>query len=59
MNPHNFIANQRDAKYPTICSKCGLGLDRYTTPTPTNSKRVPPCPYEDKLEVEAVDKSKE
>lgn len=45
MYEHNFFANHKDAKYPTICSKCGLGIDKYTTPTPNDDKNLPPCMY--------------
>ena len=54
-HPHNFIANQANAKYPTICTKCGLGIDKYTTPVVTVSgfitRKLPPCPYESEPEL--------
>lgn len=52
-NPHNFIANSKDAAYPTVCSKCGLGINKYTTPVITCQgtiiRKLPPCPYEDRV----------
>jgi hypothetical protein len=51
MYEHNFTASTRDAMYPMVCSKCGLGVNKNNTPiVDTNGgylygRQVPPCKY--------------